>query len=518
MSRGDNDKNMFLEEVAAQIAYKPLRAPVVRELEEHIQDRAGEYEAEGLSPEEAERKAVAVMGDAAAIGTEINAVRHVRTNWPLAVGTAVLAALGFLFSIYMDWTPEQSANGFLYYLPGIGVLIITVYKGYPLLIKHWKKLLLLSLILYAAELLYSLLFVKLPGAATILPWIPLHMTGYFEILLLAPILSVALYCFRNRGAKAILAVFALSGILMTVRFFWLYSILIPSAIAIGIFSLSGAVFFLIHRDGFANSRTRRKGILYGVAAASLLTIISLYLSLPYQRELTGLFLKPETDAYSMWNDGYNGVLIKELLSRTPFAEGLNLSPEELMNYGTGRWYFEDRDPEEMAVLDASGDRNSWNTEHASNSDYRRGIPFHYDESNVTLWNILPQHYHNNYRIAVAIFLYGWLGGIAVLAALAGFYVLLFRCILSIRGKLAGTLSFSCGLCLLLQGILYVLGNFGYQYGNFTNLPLVSEGSLSIIVNMMFLGFIFSAYRYDHVIDENMTWNKTPAGENKAPFA
>lgn len=53
----------------------------------------------------------------------------------------------------------------------------------------------------------------------------------------------------------------------------------------------------------------------------------------------------------------------------------------------------------------------------------------------------------------------------------------------------------------MQGVLYLLGNLGFQYETFTNLPLISEGKVSILANMLLLGFIFSAYRYGRVIDE-----------------
>lgn len=131
---------------------------------------------------------------------------------------------------------------------------------------------------------------------------------------------------------------------------------------------------------------------------------------------------------------------------------------------------------------------------------RGGLPryIHFDESNVTLWDILPQHYHNNYQIALCILLFGWLAGAVLLAAVAGFYLMLFACIRKIRGRLAFSLSCCCGICLLMEGILYILGNFGYQYASFTSLPMISEGRISIVVNMLLLGFIFSAYRYDRV--------------------
>lgn len=52
----------FLEDVADQIAYKPLRPAVVRELKDHIDDRTEEYLSEGMSPEDAVKKAVDAMG------------------------------------------------------------------------------------------------------------------------------------------------------------------------------------------------------------------------------------------------------------------------------------------------------------------------------------------------------------------------------------------------------------------------------------------------------------------------
>jgi len=57
------------------------------------------------------------------------------------------------------------------------------------------------------------------------------------------------------------------------------------------------------------------------------------------------------------------------------------------------------------------------------------------------------------------------------------------------------------MVLLVQTMLYIAGNLGYQYEYFTNLPLVSEGKISIVINMLLLGFIFSAYRYDKMIEE-----------------
>lgn len=54
----------FLEDVAEQISYKPLRPLITKELEDHILDRTEAYIEEGMNREEAEKRAVAGMGTA----------------------------------------------------------------------------------------------------------------------------------------------------------------------------------------------------------------------------------------------------------------------------------------------------------------------------------------------------------------------------------------------------------------------------------------------------------------------
>ena len=48
-----NYEEAFLDDVAEQIAYKPLRPAVVRELKDHIEDRTEEYLSEGMTVEDA---------------------------------------------------------------------------------------------------------------------------------------------------------------------------------------------------------------------------------------------------------------------------------------------------------------------------------------------------------------------------------------------------------------------------------------------------------------------------------
>ncbi len=148
------------------------------------------------------------------------------------------------------------------------------------------------------------------------------------------------------------------------------------------------------------------------------------------REKIDAFLSPQSAVYTTWNDTYNGILIQELLSRTPLTHGLELSPEEMMDYGTGAWYFASRDPRQIGIdaTDIHTDKQHQEFQDKVEAiENQGGNPryIHYQADDVTLWDILPQHYHNNYLIAVCIFLFGWLPGLALIGALGLFYWILF---------------------------------------------------------------------------------------------
>lgn len=488
MDRKQDCEAAFLEDAAQQIAYKPLRSSIIRELQGHIEDRAEEYEAEGMGPDEARKKAVLAMGDGVVVGTELNAVHCVRPNRLLALFSAFLLLGGILSASYMFWSPEQMANGYLYYIPGTALLIFMTYKGYPGLVRYQKPLLFMAVLLMLCEAGYSLLtrlnftMVQLGGITLHLP---LYMIRYYAVLLLGLVLAVALYRLRTNAGKAMAAAVLIPGAVVLLHLY-LYFDFILSAMAVFLFSVTGTLLFMIHRNVFYGA----KKTLYGLAVAGSLCVLGLFSLLPPQQTSFQAFASPGNHASSMWDDTYNGVLIQDLLSRTPLIGGISLTQSQMMDYGTGEWYFGQ----------AEGLSEYQLQERVKQGTLRRNPYLHYDESTVTLWNILPQHYHNNYLIAVVILLFGWLPGLLFLAVIGAFYAVIFSCILRTRGALAGSVSFYCGLCLLFQSILYVLGNLGYQYAAFTNLPLVSEGKLSIMANMLFLGLIFSAYRYDRVLD------------------
>lgn len=496
-------ESRFLEDVADQIAYKPLRPAIIRELEGHIEDRMEEYTSDGMSRDEAEMKAVAAMGDAISIGTELNAIHHTRTSIPLIALTAVLMVCGFLAASFFAWSPEQWSNGYLYYLPGIILLVFVTFKGYPWLVRYQKTLFLLGTVLYIMALIWALLREIYPNAiGTLFGYgirLPFHMIQYYSVMLSAPVLVIAAYRMRRKPVAAIVIPF-----LAATYAVWFYGItqsnFIASVTLIFLAAIASTLFYMLLRHVFDASRRK----LLPIAAAGCLLLFGVFSASPYQASHVQAFVAPETVTFDAWNDSYNALIIKELLSRTPATDGISLTPEELISYRTGEWYYKSPDKEALRAKSQyyKGEQDAeWNTRWSERSHYRMKD---LDASNITLWDILPQHYHNNYLITVAILLYGWLPGLCLLSLPVLFYIVLFACIHRIRGKLAASTAFCCGVILLMQFLLYLLCNLGYQYETVTNLPLISEGKLSILVNMLLLGFIYSAYRYDRVIEDGAT--------------
>ena len=501
----DSPVSRFLDEVTDQISYKPLRPSIRQELEAHIRDRIEEYESQGLSPADAEDRAIRGMGDAIAIGTELNEAHRLQKSPWLAFITSLLLVTGFLLSGFMQWTPEQAAGGFLYYIPGGVLLIFTALKGYPLVIRYRKMLAFFICFLYSAQMLLFFL-TKYGGIRFTTPGIV-----YFATLLSAPVITVLLYCSRRSRKKFLAAAFGYAGVWML----FIYSTgvyLSDTAAVIFLLSTLATACFMIHRQILPG----RKKYAYSIALILFLLLGSPLFLTDSGRSRAEAFLSPQSAVYSTWDDTYNGILVQELLSKTPLTHGLKLSPEEMMDFGTGAWYFASRDPNSIGI-DTTGiqtDQQRQELQEKTDALGKQGyLPryIHYQAEDVTLWDILPQHYHNNYMITVSIFLFGWLAGLALIGIIGLFYLFLFSCITRIHGQLASSLAFCCGQCLLWQGVFYLLGNFGYQYAAFPNLPLVSEGRLSIIFNMLLLGVIISAYRYDHVTEEPINYRPAASG-------
>ncbi|WP_455619023.1 permease prefix domain 1-containing protein [Eisenbergiella sp.] len=482
-----NAVELFLEDVEAQIQYKPAAKRIGRELSAHLEDKAEVYIDEGMAENEALSRAVKDMGDAASLGVMLNQTHRVSFPWHYiaAVFLAVLIGIAGNFMCYARifplkgyevlWTLEAS----IYFPFGLAVFVIMAKKGYPWIIQYNR--LLLALTGVACVVMAVMTGIHIDGADLFyyLNMYYGYMLAMPAIILPIPALLVLAYKLRSRSAAAIGVPFCLFGIslLFFVRISgkslnMSYKIISFAAFLIPMLYLAVRKCFRVSVKKAVLAVSLSGCLIGGLWTADNWTAIQKYAMQCFQ---------PETVAESPWDDSYNSILIKELLPQAPLFGKIEISQEALENYYTAKWYFEGNGDSvlPMRSLEDNGKENDL----------------------LELTDILPQHYHNNYRIAYWILQYGWAPGMILTGGILLIYILMFILVLRLHNPLGKAMSLSASIYLLLQTIFYIAGNFGFQFGWFTTLPFISEGLVSITCNMLLAGLIASCCSYDHAVSE-----------------
>lgn len=483
---GSQDAALFLADVEAQIQYKPAAKRAGRELYAHMEDKAEEYRQDGMGEEEAMRRAVKDMGDASALGVMLN--RTYRPRFPVlfisAVILAVMIGLAGNIAEYGGGTTIGIEKLYwvgasLYFPIGLIIFGLTVWKGYPWIIRYSGPFLALAGICFIGVVLMT--DIRIDGGD--LFWHFRISSGYMlsmpVIVLSVPVLLVLAYKLRNRRPAAILLVMGIFGLS-----FLCFSKMSGRSLNLTFKIISFAAFLvpmicLAARGCFRLSAGKAvlMVVLPGILIAAVWTAENSQVLRDYGRQC----FRPEDDVRSSWDDSYNSILIKELLPQARPFGGIQLSPQAWEEYYTSEWYFDGNWDSDMPMRTLM-DSGKQNTE-------------------LELTDILPQHYHNNYRIAFWILKYGWVPGLLLAGGILVLYLYMFRLVKQIRNPLGRTVSLSCAMMLAMQTGLYFAGNFGFQFAWFTTLPFISEGLASIAVNMILAGLIASACGYDHVVEE-----------------
>lgn len=490
----NNEISRFLEDVKEQIQYKPIRAEIEEEMKAHIEDRTLEYIEKGAEEKEAIHRAVEQMGDGTSIGVMLNETRHVKNNRALTgmvFAAVILGIMGNFINYEPAWDDgllygiSDVIHNLYYFIWGLIVFTVVYYKGYTFLVKHSK----ITLNIFVITALTAILLSRFKGmffryinssgfGIDRILWSG-HVLGFSLLLLSGPILALAAYKFRNKGKKVIL-LYMLSLLTVILIQYELNREFVLSAILVLLVTSASTLFTLIYK-GLLNYNKKK---LFVYSCIGMLAISGIYATVSVKDQKSNIiqFLNPEEQTQNHWQDSYNGILIKDLLSKAELFGKVRLTKEELMTYGTGAWFFDEEEVNQITKY------------------------LHYDEAGVTLNDILPQHYHNNYRFAFWILNYGRIPAIILILLVMGIYGVLFFVTSKIHNKLGHILALSCTISLTVQMMLYLLGNLGYQYGYFSTLPFISEGLCSITTNMILVGVILSAYRYDKVIREEKYFN------------
>lgn len=132
----------YLSAVGARIRWRRARAPLLRELSDHISDQAEDYRAQGQAEDAALEHAVAEMGDPEAVGRELDRLHRPRNRWGVALAVLVLAVAGLALQqavcqAFGDTAREDYFRRQVFgLLAGCGVLLAVWFSDVPALLRR----------------------------------------------------------------------------------------------------------------------------------------------------------------------------------------------------------------------------------------------------------------------------------------------------------------------------------------------------------------------------------------------
>ncbi|WP_234121895.1 FtsW/RodA/SpoVE family cell cycle protein [Clostridium hydrogenum] len=92
----------YTDEVCSQIKCKEVHSEIKEELTNHLEEIKEEYIMQGASLEEAERQAVAHMGDSEKIGFDLDKIYRKRPEYRTLIVTCILVTLGILVQLIIS--------------------------------------------------------------------------------------------------------------------------------------------------------------------------------------------------------------------------------------------------------------------------------------------------------------------------------------------------------------------------------------------------------------------------------
>jgi len=429
----------FINDVCSYIKYKGVHKDVKDELSLHIDELKDHYIANGLSEDEAEKRAISDMGNAAEIGEKLNKQHKPQTEWSLIILTALISIFGILImyvSSNFENHPVSFSKHIFHVVLGAVVLIGMYFTDYIKLKKH-------PIVLYSAGV-FILVLCMLFGTAIagVKRWL---VVGGFAISVnsVAGILFVASFCgllekYQGEGFIGIVKLM-LWGIGSIVLFVIQPSMSMAFILFIAYAALIIRAISLNHFDG--NKKIQMTAVL-SLGGISVLTALGAFISSPYRLERL----------LSFWNKGAND----------PTGSG---------------WIFAMADK----VLKSS-------------NLIGKGTPL--AEGSID-W-VMPE-ITTDFALLNLINNFGWLVGIILVAIIAIFIVKMFITSNKIKNSFGFYLSLVSCVMLTVQFVINVLINFGLFPYVEVSLPFISYGGTNYLTNMIYVGLILSVWRKNNIL-------------------
>lgn len=223
-------------------------------------------------------------------------------------------------------------------------------------------------------------------------------------------------------------------------------------------SLSGFIHFAIigvvllgiaiHKNWFGTKKGY--GILLTLAPLAVIIILFFIMLAPYSLQRLAVTFNPFLDPEGA---GYIGVMTRELLSGAAFIGRGNITYE-----------------------------------------------------NITGSTALPQYLFTDLLLTTLISHLGWIAFLLILAALLFFMGRGFMLCFKQRSSLGLFVSTAIMLTLFMQAASYIAFNLGIQIVSPISLPLISNGNIATMINLVLIGFMLSVFRTGDIVADRKTFS------------
>ena len=410
---------------------------------------------EGMTYEEAEKNAVADMGDPVEVGISLDRIHKPRIAWKLLVIVGILSLLGILLqqSIlrqpgYLD-LEQQMQERYRYAAEGFGTAVVIgfflmcliYFLDYTVIAKYSRFIGGVILVLGVLRVA-GFGGLDVDGIGNWVGFGRLQVAVTSLMMFYVPIYGAILYKYRDGGA------FALCRAIL-----WL---ILPVFITSRIPSLGVAIIMMV-----------------SMLVELTVAVWKGWFQLPVKKTIIGVWLF--------------FTVVPALLLTAMYALHM------LEAYQEARI---------RSYLSASGDAN-----------YMTSMLHKFNE-NILLWGNsgkdvvggLPE-FNQDYIFSYILNSYGMIAGIFVAALLAALVVFLFGTSVRQKNELGMVMGFGCGMIILLNISLNFAGIFGWLPLTSTFLPFLSFGRNNILLCYALVGIILSIYRYKDVYPKTFKASK-----------
>ncbi len=211
----------YLEKLLSQIRCKKARPYIAEEMKSHIESQIEDNLSNGMVYEDAEKNAVADMGDPVEVGISLDKIHKPQLAWKLLVIVGILSLLGVLIQQsvlrqsgysslepFMQETYQLLAEGFVQSVAIGFIIMCAIYFIDYTVIAKYSKVIGLFIITMGVLLLAGFFGTDINGVRYSIGFGMFRISATSLMMLYVPIYGAVLYKYRDGGVSALLKAIA----------------------------------------------------------------------------------------------------------------------------------------------------------------------------------------------------------------------------------------------------------------------------------------------------------------------